>query len=380
MSKPNQLTAGQASLQVVTEIPDINLLQEVLNHVATHGDVTVAADKITYDEADGDLIRPMLAEIGIEVSDPEIASAPASADAPAAPAAAPAAPAAPAVTAAASDTPAAGDAAVSDDQLYDGVETDAGAAGEVTGVLSASANDRHWILIAGGQALARISLANQPKASQIAGFFQEPAYWNTVVASFQKNGVAATLKSLNAEVFTAKAVKPAAGPDVQALVTAAVEKYRKCLSMAFVATQKNLADNCLKAAAFTALDEAGVADPEAVVEAVFAAGDAFLDDLDKQAGEYMDMDESGVTTAALMLAKLQAISASGVRPQIQSQSAADMVARLVAGNMPITTAGVEELPPAAQTGQDTLVDGEAPLSAAAGVSRDQIRASIQPRF
>lgn len=401
MSKP-QAIAGKATLRVVTEIPDVEMLQEILNHIATHGDVSVSQDSISYDEADDGVIRPMLAEIGIEVSDAETTSSdavpPSTATDQQPPAVAADAPqpgateeGAPAVTASADTPPAAttapetegvtaGGETVSEDQLYDGAESAINEAGEVSAVLSASSNDRHWIVIAGGQPIARISLASQPKAAQLAGHFGEQGYWNTVVKAFQTKGIAATLRNLKAEVFTAKAVKASEGPDVPAIVAKALERYRAALSMAFQAQQKNIQPNRLKAHAYAVLEAAAVADPEAVVEAVFAAGDDFLEDLNTGADEYLNMDDSALAASQSMLKRMAAQPAGSVTASVgKSATARDMAMRLTAGNLPITTAGAEgDAAPLAdvQPGDGTAAQQAAENGTVAGVDRQMVRASM----
>jgi hypothetical protein len=219
-------------------------------------------------------------------------------------------------------------------ELYAKAESVLNASGGYQSLLCAGGTEQaSWLLVSGlGQPVARIVLASQADAGQLAPIFSSDNYFNMLKAAFEKKGIAATLQSVKAEVITAEEVTPAEMPDVTEISASAIEKYRRNLSMAVQAAQKNLIPNKMKAAAFDALTDAGVEDPESVVEAIFAAADEMFDDLDAQAAEYGDMDESGIAATQKVLATMS-VQPAGAKV---SAAATAMRARLAATNMPLT--------------------------------------------
>lgn len=378
-----------AALKVITEVPDVSLLREILNHVATGAvEVDESSNTITCDEADLETIRVTLSDLGIEVSEEVQATTegddPAAAGAGAAPAGDPAA-AGDAGAGAANPDPAnpnpgavagADDGAITEDALFEEAGKVLDEAPEVSGVLQASkSGSPSWLLVANGEPVARVCLEDQANPEVVSAFFQKPEYLNTVLQAMNKHGAAKALKSLKASVFTAKAVRASEEVDLDEVAKVAVAKYRHALSMAFTAANKNvMAGNSLKAAAFAALADQ-VDDPEAVVEQIFAEGENFLTELDAQAQEYAQLDDSALAATHNMLRKISAQRAGTVSASpAKSTAAAAMTRKLTAGNMPLTTAGADGIPDDGQAGDLTL--DPSVQGTIGGVDRGTIRASL----
>lgn len=310
------INAGAVVLKVTTPGFEPEQLQELLNHTAANP-VEVTSDTITVDEADLAAVKAILMEVGlateteeqtIEGGDPEV----------------PAVPEADAVT---------------EDEIYDEIEASIRAAGDYQGVLCGSGMDASWLMVAGDEAVARIRLKAQEGAAQLSGYFGQAEYFQNLQAAFDKHGIAATLKMCKAEAITAKSVTPSQAPDIEAIKASAVDHYRNCMSLAASAASKNLITNRLKAAAFDVLAEQGVEDPEAVIEAIFAASEEYLEDLDQAAGEYAEMDASAFTATSKLIASMgvQAATTGTSVAMGKSPEAVSMTAALTAGNMPLTS-------------------------------------------
>lgn len=244
---------------------------------------------------------------------------------------------------------------VSASTLYASAEAALNASGGYQGLLCA-ANTEHasWLLVSeAGQPVARIVLAKQDQAGQLSPIFSSENYFNMLKGAFEKKGIQATLQSVKAEVITAEEVAPAEMPDLTEVQAAAVEKYRRNLSMAVQASVKNLTPNRMKAAAYDVLNEAGVEDPESVVEAMFLKADEMFDDLDSQAAEYDAMDDSGIAATQKMLASMK-VQSVGVSTQ-PSATATAMRQRLAATNMPLTASVIDSQ--VAQHEQTQMVAG-----------------------
>ena len=122
--------------------------------------------------------------------------------------------------------------------------------------------------------------------------------------------------------------------------------------------------NAMKAAAYDALNEAGVEDPESIVEAMFLKAEDMFNELDEKAAEYNEMDDSGIAATQKMLASMGVQAASAAKP---SATAAAMRQRLAASSLPIT-AGI----PGA-----VLPDTTQPQQLVGGVDRSLIRAGLK---
>jgi len=164
-------------------------------------------------------------------------------------------------------------------------------------------------------------------------------------------------------VLTAQAVTPREKVDVQAVRDAGIAEFETCFGMAVQAAQKNYVENPLKDAAFKVLASAGVADPQAVVEQIFAAFPAFHASVTATAKEYMAMDKSQRLVAADMLGKMGTQGAASVRVD---RAAADFTRKLVEGSTPVV------VPVSEAVGPGSNVTG----STGASDTRAAVRASL----
>lgn len=190
-----------------------------------------------------------------------------------------------------------------------------------------------WLLIAGTEPVARIGLAKQDDASSIAGFFRTNEYINTVNASFQKYGVAKTLENLRAEVIDGNLSTPTiqASTNVDAQITAGIERWINAQNMALQAATKNVVKSPIKAALFEVMKAHGVQDPVAAVEAAFAAMPAHFEVVNAKAREYFQMVPEALKATADMLTSMEVLTpAPALAAPVSAHSKA-----LAAGNAPI---------------------------------------------
>lgn len=352
-----QIRAGQVVLKTTPDSYTVEDLQGLLADIAKNP-VTVANGSITVDDSDAEAVKVLLAEIGIDVLDSTVAAAdepPAAPDAAPAPVAAPAAPiepaapdapvataaaapvvaAVPAAPAVAASAPAAAPVAaapapaapavaaaaaapapsVTAEEVYDEAEKAAMDDGLCASFVTSTKGNKSWLLSAGSNPIAAINLEDQDDAAEIEAFFVTPEFSASVFASMQKNGFKKTLKSLNAQMLTAKTIRAEEAIDLEEVGEKVLARFRQCQSMAISAAQKNFAANALKAAADEVLSDLGIPDVDTVVEAIFAKFPAFMAELDEQADEYMKLDDSGLTATQNMLGKagLQARAAVPAR-------------------------------------------------------------------
>lgn len=141
---------------------------------------------------------------------------------------------------------------------------------------------------------------------------------------------------MNAEVCTDDMTAPPAPVDVEGIKASVLANFRKCLSVALLSAQNNVSVNRLKGGAFKVLSEMKVDNPEAVVEAIFAEAEGFMDDVISEA-EALDGETPEAFQATVRTLTKMGVQAAANRKPV-SQTALDMRASLTQGNNPITSA------------------------------------------
>jgi len=232
--------------------------------------------------------------------------------------------------------------ASTEDSLYATAEQKMGLADQYDMILSRSANDdAHWIVIAGGEPVARITLSAQENSSALAKFFKQEDYGHSITASFDKNGIAKTLELLRAEIFSDKPLQPKVEANLDDVRDAAVRKFQHCFGMATEAANKNVIDNHLKAAAFEVLTDNNIQDVQAVVEAIFAKMPEYLQVINEHTLKYMGMSKDGLQATESMLSEMGVQIRSD--ESVQATTNVTYMDTLVSGNMPLTVPVAEKV-------------------------------------
>lgn len=215
---------------------------------------------------------------------------------------------------------------------YQKAELKINAANGFSPALVGSGENSSWLLIAGRDPVARINLAAQQDVSSIAGFFRTNEYMNSISASFAKHGIAKTLEMIRAEVFEDEMTEPEvdSGADAEETATNAVTSFINAQNMAMQAAAKNLIQSPIKASIFEIVANAGIEDPVAVVEAIYAAMPAHFEVVNAKAQEYMQMTPDALQATANVLASMGVQSVAGTVVPVNAHSR-----KLQNGNMPI---------------------------------------------
>jgi hypothetical protein len=224
---------------------------------------------------------------------------------------------------------------------------------QMNGPFNGETENPHWVLMAEGEPLAKVALADQEKPDTIRKHFTSAQYATSVVEMTKKFPVAKVMASIKARPYQAvvKATEAFEALDrkYKADATAAYQSKAAEFSDAFKTTMALVAEaqmknyipgNPLKDALFTELKRACVADPVAVIERAFTA--AFVPYME----ETVACTEKWMGMAPEALADIKMrVNSMGPRPvQAQRQTTAAAPGTAVPtpsarGNVPITTAG-----------------------------------------
>ena len=186
-------------------------------------------------------------------------------------------------------------------------------------VLNAGA---HWVVLANGEPLAKISLKDQDHADKIVAHFVSADFARSVVDGIQKHGVKATFAAVKAKAYVAKvdeskkiaeikASLAASSEEAMRLKTASLKaKYVENLGLVLEAAANNfIVENPLKDALIASLTGLGV--PESAAASI--TDEAFFQFGQKTLASFLDKAEEWSNTSPEAMKEIKAAMQSAGR-------------------------------------------------------------------
>ena len=173
----------------------------------------------------------------------------------------------------------------------------------------------HWVVLANGEPLAKISLKDQDHADKIVAHFVSADFARSVVDGIQKHGVKATFAAIKAKSYIAKVDESKKIIEIKANLAAAAEeamrhktaslkaRYVENLGLVLEAAASNfIVENPLKDAIIASLTNLGV--PE--VSAASIIDEAFFQFGQKTLASFLDKAEEWTTTSPEAMKEIKA--------------------------------------------------------------------------
>jgi hypothetical protein len=186
-------------------------------------------------------------------------------------------------------------------------------------VLNAGA---HWVVLANGEPLAKISLRDQDHADKIVAHFVSADFARSVVDGIQKHGIKATFAAVKAKTYIAKVDESKKIAEIKASLAASTEealrqktaslkaKYVENLGLVLEAAANNfIVENPLKDALVASLTNLGV--PEAAAASI--TDEAFFQFGQKTLASFLDKAEEWSNTSPEAMKEIKAAMQSAGR-------------------------------------------------------------------
>jgi uncharacterized protein Veg len=173
----------------------------------------------------------------------------------------------------------------------------------------------HWVVLANGEPLAKISLKDQDHADKIVAHFVSADFARSVVDGIQKHGIKATFAAIKAKSYIAKVDESKKIIEIKASLAASAEeamrhktaslkaRYVENLGLVLEAAASNfIVENPLKDAIIASLTNLGV--PEVAASSI--VDEAFFQFGQKTLASFLDKAEEWSTTSPEAMKEIKA--------------------------------------------------------------------------